>query len=255
LPHIGILKPDKLVYVLNWTGIPLIFIYTISMFVYPWIDSSLEWRQVQSVWHNWQSLNVGMLAFSSSVVVFNMARFNANKQREREFVAAKAFLPAALSELSHYFEASASALIEGWHQAKEHKYKQQLKGVCPLISGSYKEVFKDCINHAEPDVAEYLASILRQLQIHQSRLHSMYKEFSPDSTMITQSLNIESYMFSLAKLQALVNELFNYARGTAEFKGSSLTLDSYKTAYSNLQIEVENFDDLWGFTTRVYSRL
>ncbi|MEW8626991.1 MAG: hypothetical protein AB2551_14655 [Candidatus Thiodiazotropha sp.] len=90
--------------VINWIGVPFAFLYFISMFIIPLVDNALNWGGIQNVWDRWQSLNVGMLAFISSITAFNISRFNANKQRERDFLAAKAFLPDALSELIDYFE-------------------------------------------------------------------------------------------------------------------------------------------------------
>lgn len=68
--------------------------------IYRFLDDSWDVKQVQSIWHHWQALNVGMLAFMSSLVTFYISKFNANNQRERNFVAARAFLPEALSELT-----------------------------------------------------------------------------------------------------------------------------------------------------------
>ena len=96
MKHIGILKPDTLVSLLNGIGVPATIIYFSCMLLYPWIDGNFYWSHVQDIWDRWQSLNVGVLAFISSIIAFNISRFNANKQREREFTAAKAFLPMTL---------------------------------------------------------------------------------------------------------------------------------------------------------------
>jgi hypothetical protein len=46
------------------------------------------------VWYRWQTLNVRRLAFISSVIAFNIAKYNASKQRERQFIAASSIYAA-----------------------------------------------------------------------------------------------------------------------------------------------------------------
>lgn len=100
MTHIGILRPETYVRILNTVGLPFVGLYVTSMFVVPWFHGSRDWRYVQNVWYDWQSLNVAMLAFLSSIVAFSIGRYNAEKQRERNFTAAQAFLPESLSELA-----------------------------------------------------------------------------------------------------------------------------------------------------------
>jgi hypothetical protein len=141
-------------------------LYLFSMFVYPWVHSHGDWTHVQSVWDKWQSLNVGMLAFLSSVIAFNISRFNANKQRERDFLASKAFLPAALSELTAYFKSSASILVNGWESIEGPRPEIE----APKLPDDYKSIFGQCIRYASPDVGDYLSRILVRLQVHSARL-------------------------------------------------------------------------------------
>ena len=244
---------EKFIKGVNLCSIIVFALYFISMFVVPWFSG--DWNHVQSVWHSWQALNVGLLAFASSVIAFNISKYNSNKQREREFIAARSFLPHALSELTRYFESCVPALIEAWNRAenKQDKCKSALESRPPINPEAYKETFSRCITHADPEFAEYLALILRKLQIHQSRLESMFNQFSPQSISPASSLNIESYMYCIAELQALINQIFEYARGDGSFNNSPLSLENYGTAYSNLNIHVEDFNDLWGFTSRIYS--
>ena len=123
---------------------PIALIYFVSMFIYPWFDNDTGWVHVQNVWGRWQGINVGMLAFVSSITAFNIARYNANKQREREFLAAKAFLPHALSELTEYLNSCASILQEAWNATEENRLgPQELE-----LPESYKTVFSNCIKYA-----------------------------------------------------------------------------------------------------------
>lgn len=252
--RVGVINQESWLRSLNWIGLPLIAAYIFCMFLSPWVDGKGSWKYVLSVWHSWQALNVGMLAFLSSVIAFNIARYNERKQRNRNFVAERAFLPEALSELTSYFRSCSPVLIEAWEKANVRNTKSPLmseKRTLPII---YKEVFRKCISFAEPDVGEYLAYILMRFQIHNARLDSLYSEFSEHSTMIVLPQNIESYMYCLAELQALVNKIFNFARGGAAFPGSNLDWEDFNNSYATLGIDPENINDLVGFTQRAISR-
>lgn len=254
MKHIGIAKPDTLVSILNWVGVPLIGIYLICMFLYPWIFGHGNWGHVQGVWHSWQSLNVGMLAFLSSVIAFNISRFNANKQRERNFIAARAFLPDALSELTEYFKSSSSLLTEAWQKVRKKSTKTPLQTQVPNLPEGYKEIFSRCIEFAEPDVGEHLAYILMRLQVHRSRINDLSNSFKEDSTVMVLPQNIITYLYRLSELQALINKIFGFARGLEAFDGSDLVWEDYRNAYANLDIWTDEFDDLVGFTQRAIER-
>ena len=252
MKHFGIAKPDTLVSILNWLGVPLILVYVLCMHIAPWVQGDFDWKYVQNVWERWQSLNVGLLAFTSSIVALNISKFNANKQRERQFVAARAFLPHALSELTSYFKSSAVVLSECWKKSDTggERPTTQLASAFPDLPESYKDTFSHCIEFAEPEVRDYLTYILMQLQIHHSRLSELRDSFTENSRNIVVRKSIKSYLYRLAELQALINRIFNYARGIENFDGSNLRLDDYRNSYAKLDLRVTDFDDLKEFTER-----
>lgn len=255
MKHIGIVKPDRLVGILNLLGIPVAALYVLSMFVYPWIKEGGDWQQVQDVWDRWQSLNVGMLAFISSITAFNISRFNAEKQRERDFQASKAFLPDALSGLSSYLRSSAAVFIEGW----ESEPGSTLRLSAPLPPSGYKEVFKECIRHAEPDVGAYLSRILVWLQVHASRLEGYIEQQGDNTWVHPDRLNLISYLYRLGELQALVNRLFPFSRNMAPFDSSPLVWEDFRNAYGNLdiwvnEIRIDETYNLEAFTRRALER-
>lgn len=255
MKHIGIFKSDTMVSIMNWLGMPLFLLYFLSMLVVPWVKGACNWTYVQEVWDRWQTLNVGVLAFISSVIAFNISKYNANKQRERQFVAARSFLPHTLSELTSYCKHSSIMLREAWVllDTKQVGYSP-LAAELPELPDSYKEVFSRCIAEADPDVADYLANILVQLQVHHSRLKELKYTFGQGGRMVWVQQNVMSYLFSLGKLQALLNRLFGFARGEEPFNGSNLLWEDYRTAYANLDIDVEDVNDLEAFTRRAISR-
>lgn len=239
---------------LNWVGIPVVFLYLLGMFVYPWLDSSGDWPHVQDVWDRWQALNTGMLAFVSSLVAFNISRYNAEKQRQRDFLAARAFLPAAFSELIKYFKESGLTMIAAWSYKEGEPEKS-----CPNLPEDYKEVFSQCIKHAETEVGNTLAYILARLQVHDARLRDLSVKMDGKKRYHPDRINLIAYMYKLGELQALVNKIFDYARGEAEFDASPLEWEDFRNAYLNLKIQVTGMRanaelNLEEFTKRALAR-
>jgi len=254
--RLGWVKGDRIIDLLNWIGTPLVGLYIYSMIVYPWIQGGGDWGYVHKVWMSWQTLNVGVLAFISSMVAFNISKYHANQQRHREFIAARSFLPEALSDLSSYFHLSAELLVEAWGRAVDEadRCKTPLNHEVPVLPDNYREIFGRCISLGDPEVSQFLSYMLMRLQVHHSRMTDLAKSFQADSTMLIMSANIKSYLYRLAELQALVGRIFDFARGLEQFNGSPLTWEEFKNAYGNLDIWIDEFEDLEGFTKRSIER-
>jgi hypothetical protein len=225
--------------------------YVYSMFINPLFHGG--WNGALKVWSSWQSLNAGFLAFASSIIAFSIARYRAEKQRKREFVAAKAFLPEALGELDAYFKQSALLYAEAYRRASNKKdgCKTPLIYPLPILPKHYRAVFRSCIHSATPDVGEHLAEILSLLQVHIARLTSEHNEFNPDSHMKKIPYNIMCHIYCLGELQALVNKTFSFARCEEDLDCSPLTRDELVTAFHNIRIETDEIVDLLKFTTRI----
>ena len=225
------------------------------MFVHPWIYSDGEWSSVQAVWHRWQALNVGVLAFVSSLIAFNISLYIAEKQRQRDFQASKAFLPDALSQITTYLKSSAKFLVSEWSDSPKVPVTDQL----PKLSRDYKRVFQDCIRHAEPQVGDCLARVLMRLQVHTSRLND-YREQKNSANWIGPSkLTTITYLYRVGELQAWVNRLFPFARSLEALDDSPLQWADFKQAYANLDlwpddIWINDRDTLEGFTKRAIRR-
>ncbi|OBU44647.1 hypothetical protein AYY27_15720 [Photobacterium damselae] len=225
------------------------------MVIYPLTQG--DWEHVHAVWYTWQSLNTGILAFIASIFALNAVRYTEEKRRQRNFIAARAFLPQALSELSTYFEESSKFVNEAWERAKDKSdhCKTPLKEKdCPKLPDGYQQVFKDCISEASPEVAEHLAYILVRLQIHHSRMKSLVKSFSADSHTIQAPSNLMAQVFALAELQGLVNQLFKFSRGTAPFDNKPLSVDNFYSCYDNWGVDIDENDNLKDFTERNHSK-
>jgi hypothetical protein len=231
MTKIGFIGAESLVKIINWLAIPASAIYAVSMLLVPAL--TFDWAYIQSVWDRWQSLNVGMLAFLSSVVALNIGKYNADRQAQRNFRAAKAFLPHALNELCEYFEQSARMLKKAWAVDRT----EEMDGNTPEPPRGYKSVFQECIRYAKPDVGDFLAQILVWLQVHDARLRGHVEQHADPDYVNPSRLNILTYLVRLGELQAMVNKLFPYARSMEEFDEKPLVWKDYYTAYRQLNIE------------------
>ncbi len=251
----GIFRSSVLVDIVNYAGLPLLAIYFFSMFAFPWIDGRGSWAHVQAVWDRWQSLNTGALAFLASLIAFNIARFNENVQRERDFIAAKAFLPSTLSALMEYFSRSAHVYEVLW--------KTNGHAPAPLnhpdLPEGYREVFSNCIRHADPPVGSYLSNILVHLQVHDARLRDAVAQSTNDDGQATDKYSLIAYLYRLGELYALIGNLFGYARNEEEFQSRNLSWEDFRSAYGVLDLEIDDIfiDDnmnLQAFTQRSLAR-
>jgi hypothetical protein len=256
--HLGGIKADTWVLILNCVGAPAILLYLYAMLLKPWLVPNVDsWIYVQEVWSRWQTFNASVVAFISSLIAFNINRYNERKQREREFVAAKALLPHSLSELTKYFKDSSIFLKNLWDQFETNpNTRPTVQVLLPTLPETCQSIFSDCIKYAEPDVGEYLADVLSGLQIHNARLSDLNATLSnPQPTMIVLQQNVMSYLYSLGRLQAMINRLFGFARSSEPFRGDALTYEEFHTAYSaTFDLWPEDIGDLVGFTKRAISR-
>ncbi|MHB1174483.1 MAG: hypothetical protein ACYCZJ_05110 [Sulfuriferula sp.] len=233
----GIFKSSVLIDVVNYAGLPLLAIYGFSMFAYPWISGSGSWQHVQAVWDRWQSLNAAAIAFVASLVAFNISKFNESRQRERDFVAAKAFLPSTFSGLMEYCSRSARIYSALW----ERDGKTPLVFEHPDLPQGYREVFSNCIRHADPSVGSYLSNILVRLQVHDARLRDAIGETTKGLDRVVGKHTLIAYVLRLGELYALMGNLFGFARGEESFQAKSLTWEDFRNAYSILDLEVDEF--------------
>lgn len=248
-------NPETYLRFVNWIGWPMIAAYWVSMFVIPIIELRGNWQEIQNVWDRWQGLNVGMLAFLSSLLVFNVSRHLAEETRRRNFWAARSFLPEALSELSGYCRSSMAVFVEAYRRAADpqDRCNSPLAIEKPNLPEGYRKVFSDCIAVAEPDVAQRLSYILMRLQVHHARLNSLFNAFTDDNTVVTKEI-IKSYLYRIGEIHALINKTFEFSRGLSELDKSPLVWEDYRNAFHNGDVWVEDYEDLQGFVERAIAR-
>src|SRR5690606_2534698 len=212
---------EKLIDSAIWAATGTLLLYIFSMVAWPLFSSGFDLGHVQRVWHSWQAFNVGMIALASSLLAFYSARYNNRQRRKHEHIAAVAFLPQALSDLTGYFGQSADLLNEAYLGQRG----ANLNVCVPSLPHGYEEVFYRCIVGADNDLAGYLSSILNKLQIHHSRVASLSS--TPNGTGTVTRQGIAYLMVHLAEIHAMVGKLFDYARFGERSYRYSLTQREY----------------------------
>jgi hypothetical protein len=238
----------------NMIGIPCVLLYIYSMLIYLWFTGNFNWNHVHEVWENWQTFNAALLAFLASWFALNIARARDERQRQkdedqrrRDYFATSALLPAAFSELSSYFTASAAVLNGLWEEVDPPPK-------APEPATFYREIFQNCIKHADLEVAQYLKQILVDLQIHEARLESI-----TSADVSTGHHALISHAYSLAKLKVAIDKQYQFARDEEPFDATLPVWDDFRNAYSILGIAREDYVttefDLTGLTNKRLSKL
>lgn len=231
-------------------------VYLIGMFLWP-IIAKPEWEYLQSVWDRWQSLNVGVLALISSVVVFKSTKYHSEQTRERQYKAARSMLPDALSELDSYCFKAVKSLRELWEDctllaavATEKDYEIKYPRVPPKVMTAFRE----CISFADTETGDYLANILSNLQVFDSRLSEMCEKCKGKYRQSPLPYNVKVNIILLSGIHALKDGFYDEARGIGEFKPEALTLDQYIQSFALLNLDVgrdyDEFDDLLEMTEK-----
>jgi hypothetical protein len=229
-------------------------LYFISMILYPLCESKGDWNYIQYTWYSWQSFNAGVLLFFSSIVGLKIATYNEKEERRRNLLKAKALLPDALSELSTYLESSGSFLKAVLIKTQEKDTKKPLENQPPDLPMNYKNIFANCIHFGEPDVADYLIFILGRLQVHNSRINSLSRNFDE---VIPNKLfynTIISYLYCFAELKTLIDKLYPYARGLEKLDTTNLVLNDYLNVYHHFDIWPDDYEGLKEATERFIQR-
>lgn len=238
--------------VVLWVVVPL---YITSMVIYPFYSGG-SLIHVLKVWHNWQGFNVGVIAFLASVFAlshslrhFEHELKREKRQREREFIAARAFLPGALSDASGYLISSASILKFAWDvkplEATIYPAGTRLDPPpMPELSDSVRNIFRDCIRHGSPDIAQRLADILMHMQVSNSRVARIREELAQTLKQSGGRFDVKDNIYYAGNIQALINQTFPFARGDGELDVSEVNRDSMIEGIQSLEIGIETVDQM-----------
>jgi len=240
-------KQRLIAFVFSYRGFYLIAatflcIWLVAAVIFPWAQQG-TWLGVQAVWDRWQAWNVGVIAFMASVVALLAAQYRFTQERRRNFVAARSFLSEQLSALTEYNKLCFAFLKEAHSKAVARDQETPLALPVPDLPEGYRTVFSECIRHGRPEVSQFLAGVLTDLQVQNSRLRLFFSNFHPNYTTIVLHASFVNYMKYCAIVQAKVNMLLPFARAKEPFRNIMKLEDAYNALNYN-DISPNQYTDL-----------
>lgn len=175
---------------------------------------SLPKHEVSSAeWAAWAQAIGSVLAVAAAafVAIYQQAKNKQlqDEQRERKHFAARALLPATLSELDEYCNTCLNDLMVYRDNMSKTGDTPSFKR--PPIPVSLINATRDCIETADGAPRRRLAELLEKLQIQNSRL-SLIGLVTPRVNMITTPHMINSRIVDTLDIYARIDLLFPYAR-------------------------------------------
>jgi hypothetical protein len=201
------------------------------------------------LFYNYQTIISGFLAVMGAlvtVIVINkqirQADRHETERRRRENFAARAMMPAALSELSEYSIACVRALLPLLPEAPGQLVPAELSVNAPPIPPEAVFTLRHAIQFGDDPVAENIADLIRKLQIQHSRIRNIRNWMSTSARIIVRA-NILEFTLDALEIYARCAKLFAYARRETDNAPGAPTEDDILSAAHNCEIW-DQADDL-----------
>lgn len=196
----------------------------ISVFVilYLWFmilsPISNGWQSALTVWKTWQTLNASVIAFISTLIIFQSTRITQQLIAMQKRNATKAFMPIALAELCDYMK-SLIQLLEKLHQGNE-VFELKVKPNIPAQAFIRIEKFIEESVPQDQKLVEHLIIVINCIQVFDSRLTTLLT----DKHLVNKQKRAFYQINQFILLHALISGMFDYTRNNA---------GSYKTKKLN----------------------
>ncbi|HIF9439533.1 TPA: hypothetical protein ACX6SL_003730 [Photobacterium damselae] len=255
----------------------IFFLYAYSMVLDPYLNGGFLF--MMSTWHEWQTFNAGMIALAAAAIsacvmiqvdrnthrrhneLIDSNKRIAEEQRIRNFVAAKSFLPHALTDIYNYVEECSKILIDIYvmfnHkqiQLIEDENKKDFTNYFKYLNKpeNYQMAFKECISLGNEEQSKQLSEILITLQIFISRMRRL-----ENGENISRSDSIEMLVNSVY-FGLRLNGLYDFARSGERIHHPQNKSENYYTRIStllsdNFHFEPDNDEEIDKYIG-VYSR-
>lgn len=171
--------------------------------------------------YDWQTLLSGLLAlFAAVVTVRNLkkqilqGKKQENDRLRRQHGAARATLPLTLSGLVETMRQILAAL----HQVKSDLKQQSLVqnfNPPPPPTEAIEELQQIILSTDKPDVIQPISEIIRQMQTLWARVEVL-RDPTQQAARAGLSIELNDWIIQAAKVHALIESLFDYARCEAE---------------------------------------
>lgn len=214
--------------------------YLLAMVVYPCVASGFDWVEVQHVWRSWQGLNVGVLAFASSLIALRISQQKTADARDRDFRAAKAFLVEAADELSVYLESCASRLRKAWYLTEqgEKEEKWYRLGVAYDPPSGYRDVFARSISLGDSETSRYLIDFILLFQRLRASLDGLEEDSTKEFLHRSYYVKIIECWILSAQLHVKVDGIFKLSRDS-KARLHHMDWEDLRNSYSVLNIPYE----------------
>ena len=238
---------SKILFILG----PILFIlYIISMVIIPFNEGG--WVYTLKTWQDWQSFNTGVIAIFAAIIA-TVTAINIDEnvkereesrrsyeqqqiidQRRREFIAARAFLPNALSNITHYAQNCTVNIRSVYIKGRLNTFltleqKQELTDKFRKAEPyELEKVFQECIKLGDEEESNQISKLLIELQVFISRM----KIFEKDSD-IPISYMREMLIYSVY-FQFKIDGFYDFARKGQPIRSPSSNAESYYSRLSTL---------------------
>lgn len=210
--------------------------WIIAMVIIPAIVTNLNWSEIQNIWDRWQTLNSGMIALLAAMLAIYAAQHTENARRQRELIAARALLPLALSDLHKYCIELAmfiKAEYQEWSKNRPSEVLTTDNKVPDRPAAWVFDAFKNCMIHTNENEAKFMASILSEAQIINSRLH----DYKNKNHLIMES-TFSGYSNYLCNTHAKLARMFKYSREHTPLLTEDITNEERHNSILVLDIEL-----------------
>ena len=195
----------------SWLAIVVFVVYVSSMFLAPAIKYQ-NWVEVQNVLERWQALNVGVLAFGASILLWFSTKYRVKTEDNREYKVARVMLVFSANDLHEYIMKTVQDIIGG-------------KTNCLSIDGLMAN-FEKYIKYAPDENSKFIIETLCVLQVANARNKGRNRingEYDLDLIGI------------YCHLAARNSRVFPYARGDA-FDTSNITAAEISNACHGFEL-------------------
>jgi hypothetical protein len=207
--------------------------------------------------YNYQTLIAGFAAFAGAVLtvlVINKQIREASRQeserRRRQNLAARAMMPAALSEICFYSERCISLLRTLLPATGEHRVFGHFNEV-PAVPAEALFTLRQSIEFGDDRVAEAIADLIRKIQIQHTRIiGTKSRLLSPDETVLRT--NLLDYIVDALEVHARASNLFRYARRETEHAPAEPNSDNVKLSARNCGLWDDINSEIFGRIEKMY---
>jgi hypothetical protein len=168
--------------------------------------------------YNYQTMIAGILALLGAGATvwiihkqISQAEQLEKRRRERQNIAARAAMPAALSELCFYCQRCVEELVAVLPAPPNQRVTTQISLPPPVPSDAISTL-RQCIEFAEGPIAERIADLISALQVQNTRVIDIRSRAARDASFIELLANINHYIIDALEVHARCSALFPYAR-------------------------------------------